>query len=59
MYPLCFRLRFGNWPDFPFPLGLLLLGLVSIYVHGRYFDHDHPHASGAALHWWKRFSLLR
>jgi hypothetical protein len=47
MYPLCFRLRFGNWPDFPFPLGLLLLGLVSIYVHGRYFDHDHPHGSGA------------
>ena len=48
LYPLCFQLRYGSWPSFSAPLGLLLLfWVITSYVHGRYYDYDDPRSNAA------------
>ena len=41
-----FRLCFGRWPTFSFPLALLLeFWITCSYVVGRYYDHEDPTSS--------------
>ena len=48
LYPVCFQLRYGSWPEASTPLAVLMLfWLVTSYVHGRYYDHEDPRANPA------------
>ena len=48
LYLLWYQLRFGIWPEFSYPLTLLVVSwLVCSYVLGRYYDVEDPRTDAA------------